>query len=126
MDAILLRKMTMKSCLTEGNFAGVPIGQLIQLKKTRYLRYIYYKYSNIDFMQEVKDCISITPEFEIKKPGNDFEMHKKLNEIIDSKMTSFDIKKRNKKNKINAEIVWNNTVDKTSKGNLQAVNHGKK
>lgn len=125
MDAILLRKLTMKSCFAEGKFAGVPIGQLIQLGNTRYIRWVYYNQSSIDFMQEVKDEINITPEFEIKKPGTNFAMHEKLNQKMDSHMTNRMKKRHEKREKIKSEVKWNKSIDRTSKSVLQAINHGK-
>ena len=125
METVLLRKMTMKSCFNEGKYAGVPILQMIQLNRHRYLRWCYYNLSNIDFMPEIKEAIRITPEFEINKPGTDPDMDYKLNDYMYSRTNYITRRVIKYKKKKLVERTWNKTLDRTSKGVLEAINHGK-
>jgi hypothetical protein len=90
--SIRLRILTEKSVLQEGKYANVPIGQLIDLGHTAYLRYVYYTYSNISFTDNVLFKIYIRKDSEkIPKPGKKIEMV----EILDKKMIHAVFDKKN-------------------------------
>lgn len=125
MNAVLLRKMTMKSCFYEGKYAGVQIGQLIQLNHQRWLRWCYYHLSNIDYFPDVKESIKITAEFEIKKPGTSPEINDELNELIYSKASKKARFCIYQKNRSASSKAWSRSIDRTSKSVLQSINQGK-
>ena len=125
METILLRTLTLKSCFNEGKFRNVKIQTLFDLHETRYLRWCYYHLSNINFNQEIKDLINITPDFEIEKPGTCPELDKKLNEIMDRKIPLSTKKYLFRKKTIKKEITDRRSIDATSKSVLQSINQGK-
>ena len=124
MDTIILRKLTLKSCFEEGKFANVPVGTLIDLGHTRFLRWYYYNLSNISFVPEVLEMIGITPEWEIKKPGTNKEIGETLalfkKQTMGDKNRMAAYQKDKKKNK----YIFTKSLDKTSKAQLMAKNHG--
>ena len=81
-DVTLLRKLTRKSILKFGKYAEVPIQTLIDLNNHKYLRWIYFNSSNIDFMEDILDEIRIPLHFRFVKPAKNPELHLKLNEEI--------------------------------------------
>lgn len=80
-DVTLLRKLTEKSILKFGQYADVPIYNLLELKRYSYLRWVYFNSSNITFFENILLEIGITEEFFIQKPGVNNEFHEKLTEI---------------------------------------------
>jgi hypothetical protein len=80
-DVTLLRKLTEKSILKFGQYADVPIWNLLELKKYSYLRWVYFNSSNITFFENILLEIGITEEYFIEKPGVNPEFHEKLTEI---------------------------------------------
>ena len=80
-DVTLLRKLTEKSILKFGQYADVPICNLLELKKYSYLRWVYFNCSNITFFENILIEIGITEEFFIEKPGVNNEFHEKLTKI---------------------------------------------
>lgn len=124
---ILLRKLTEKSCLQEGKYANVPIGQLLQLGHTAYLRYVYFTFSMITFTDDILDRIYLNEEYRIEKPGKAPEMveflNKKLYRCMDLKKKSHVNKKYNAIKK--DRDLYNEKIDKMtlSKYNLQRKNH---
>jgi hypothetical protein len=79
-DVTLLRKLTEKSILKFGQYADVPICNLLELKKYSYLRWIYFNSSNITFFDNILFEIGIPEDFFIEKPGVNSEFHKILTE----------------------------------------------
>ena len=77
MDVVLLRTLTRKSILNFGRHAPIPIGDLVDLQKVNYLRWIYYNYEGLTFTEDILTDINILPEHRIKKPGKDPELHLK-------------------------------------------------
>ena len=80
-DVTLLRKLTEKSILKFGQYADVPICNLLELKRYSYLRWVYFNSSNITFFENILLEIGIPEEFFIQKPGVNNEFHEKLTEI---------------------------------------------
>ena len=68
-DVTLLRKLTRKSILKFGQYAEVPIQTLLDLKNHKYLRWIYFNSSNIDFMEDILDEIKIPNNSKALKPS---------------------------------------------------------
>ncbi len=64
-----------------GQYADVPIWNLLELKKYSYLRWVYFNSSNITFFENILLEIGITEEYFIEKPGVNPEFHEKLTEI---------------------------------------------
>jgi len=128
MDTIRLRTMTYKSILIGGKFDGMTIHQMISLGRFRYLRYTYFKYSALTFIDEILDLINIPKEYRIKKPGSNIELNKELNakydEMANGKKnpTSHSIVekqfKTKKNNRIRREKIY------FSKGSMQSRNQG--
>lgn len=71
---VLLRKLTLKSPLKIGKYADYTVQSMIELGRESELISLYYNYTTIDYVEEVKELLKITPEFTIEKPGS----HKSL------------------------------------------------
>jgi len=81
-DVTLLRKLTRKSVLKFGQYSDLSVQEMINLKKHKYLRWVYFNCSNIDFMEDVLDEIKIHLDFRIPKPSKKPELHFELNKFI--------------------------------------------
>jgi hypothetical protein len=81
-DVTLLRKLTRKSTLKFGIHSDLSVQEMINLKKHKYLRWVYFNCSNIDFMEDVLDEIKIPSDFRIPKPSKKTELHFELNKFI--------------------------------------------
>jgi hypothetical protein len=69
MSIVKLRKMAMGSVMKFGKYPDLSVMELINLQRHGYLLWIYYSMSNIDFTEEVKEYLQLTPDREIEKPG---------------------------------------------------------
>lgn len=133
-DVTLLRKLTRKSILKFGQYAEVPIQTLLDLKNHKYLRWIYFNSSNIDFMEDILDEIKIPLHFRIKKPAKNPELYLKLNEeIFENLPDDFKEKYLRKSEKIAKKISKGKSVSKIkqhqnkfTKDYLRRKNHGNK
>lgn len=65
-----------------GRYADTPIQTLINLGHTRYLRFIYFNYSFINFTDDILDGIYIYPQYRIVKPGTNRELGEKYNNKV--------------------------------------------
>ena len=127
-DVTLLRKLTEKSILKFGQYAEVPICNLLELKKYSYLRCVYFNASNITFFENILFQIGITEEYFIEKPGVNPEFHEKLTEIKRENMgfkSKKHIEKVNKK-AIKSKIIQSKILDRKnySKSSLTRKNQG--
>jgi hypothetical protein len=89
MDVILLRKLAWKSTIWFGKYEGSSIQQIYDLQHTQYLRYIYFNYEGISFIDEILIILGIKSEkysYEIKKPGVDKEKGEELTRIKFNKL----------------------------------------
>jgi hypothetical protein len=68
-QSINLRTLALKSKIGFGTYKLLTVQELINLGKEPELIGYYYFLGMINFNQEVKDLLCITPEREIKKPG---------------------------------------------------------
>lgn len=130
MDIQLLRTLTGKSKLGFGKYYDSTIQELITLKHTGYLRWVYYSISGITFTDEILHTIGIhEDEYRIKKPGVNPELLLEINKLLILK-TPFLIREHNRRVfKIRRSVKKcniNRTVERISKKSvLQAVNHNK-
>jgi len=76
MSAILLRKLTKKSTLKFGKYKDYTVEHLFGMKKQIDLTSIYFKLSNITFVDEILDELGITENFRIEKPSKNEELYK--------------------------------------------------
>ena len=77
MDVVRLRTMTWKSIFSEGVYKDCSVRMAYDLEGTEgpsYLAWLYYKFSNISFCDEILNAIDITPELRIEKPGKNPQM----------------------------------------------------
>lgn len=125
MDFTKLRVCTMKSKLGVGTYPNETIERIIGAQHFRELRRIYYNYANIDYTDDVKKAINLTHP--IPKPGTSKEMEElnncemTANMHNESRVKMFaQEKKREKIKRMNKRI-----GDALSRGQMQAVNHGK-
>lgn len=65
------RTMTLKSKLMSSKFRDHTLEELIIFDRQCVILRAYYFISNVDFTQEVKDLLKLTPEYEIEKPGSE-------------------------------------------------------
>lgn len=75
MSIMLLRKLTKKSIIGFGKYKELTVQDIIQLKDHKYLLWLYYFNSIIDFCEELKNELFITHERVILKPGKDESMY---------------------------------------------------
>lgn len=124
---ILLRTLTQKSYLKFGKHADLRVGDLLSGHKKRYLRWVYFNMSMINFNDEVLEILDITEEYKIDKPGKKEGGQEVINDLMDAnmhwrtkehgkKITRILVKK--KKTGINRE-------NNSSPGWLARKNHGK-
>jgi hypothetical protein len=131
-DAVLFRKMTLKSKIMFGKFNGLSVEEIIRLGRRSYLRYLYYNIEGLTFMDDVLKIIGIiSPDdfiysynYTIPKPGKDPEYGKEVEEL-QIKKYSFDVKSHYKR-KLKARAIGKKIVDakKFSKQNLTWKNQG--
>lgn len=81
-DVTLLRKLTRKSTLKFGIHSDLSVQEIINLNNHKYLRWVYFNCSNIDFFEDVLDEIKISLEFRIPKPSKNPELYFQLNKFI--------------------------------------------
>ena len=74
------RVLTLKSRLGFGKYANNTIQEIVNLGKNQYLRWVYYNYEHIDYIEEILNIIYITDEYRIIKPAKNVELLK----IVDS------------------------------------------
>lgn len=127
-DVVLLRTMSLKSILNFGKYSGMSIQQILDLKKTGYLRYLYYNKEGITFVDDILKIIGVIGnnfDYRIDKPGKNPELCKK---IFKEKEKYYDkgINDYIKRNKMARKIDYDYfDKRKFTKGNLQAWNHGR-
>lgn len=127
----LLRKLSYKSKLNFGKFNNLTVQEILNLNRKSYLRFIYYNYEGISFIDDILRELKIYGDDyddRISKPGKDPELG---NELSDLRYQSFDdkIKKNLEKRQVgqsNNKMSQFTLRDKIgySKGNLQRRNHG--
>jgi len=78
--SINLRTLALKSLMKFGRWPELTVQEMINIGRQRELLRSYYGLSMINFNQEIKDLIGITPDLEIQKPG-------KLDKIACAEMT---------------------------------------
>ena len=122
--------MTEKSIIGFGKFTDLTVQNLLDFKKTRDIRWIYFNCSMLSFKDEILEWAGITSEYRIEKPGTNKELYYKLNEYHKNKMSGFLILKKSchTKRVLKSKMKDNNRVDRMrfSKGSLQAINQGHK
>ena len=131
-DVVLLRKLARKSIMKFGKHHDLSVQELLNLTKGKYLRWVYFNCSNIDFMEDILDEIKIPQEFRIKKPSKNIEFHEKVNQyIFDNLDVRFIPKYLANKNKIatlntKSKLVNNKIKDTLNynKSAMQRLNHG--
>lgn len=128
MDVTLLRKLARKSLMNFGRYEYMTVQNLLDLRKTRYLRWCYFNCSMITFTDDIIKEIRIPDEYIIKKPGKKPEYDEIINNLNKEKMEWLSIKKQESRTKRirKSNLVNFKKVDqiKYSKGNLQSRNHG--
>lgn len=81
----LCRKLAWKSTLKFGKYSDLTIQEILDAQHTRYLRWIYYNVSGINFMDDILDTIHIKEEDKIEKPGKDPEKGMEVDDKVYSK-----------------------------------------
>lgn len=115
-----------------GQYEELTVQDIINLTKHKYLRWVYFNCSNIDFMDDVLDEIRIPENFRIKKPIKKPELHDELNKLIFENLDSDFVEKYLKnKNKIAEKTLKGKSVSNKvkdclnySNSALQRLNHG--
>jgi hypothetical protein len=131
-DVVLLRKLSRKSIMKFGVHSLYTVQEIINLNKKKYLRWVYFNCSNIDFMDDILDEIRIPENFRFKKPSKKPELHDELNKLIfenlDSDFVEKYLKMKNKiaKKNLKAKSVSNKVKEclNYSKSALQRYNQG--
>lgn len=131
-DVTLLRKLTKKSIMKFGKHRDLTVQELINLYEKKYLRWVYFNCSNIDFMEDVLEEIKIPLNYRIQKPSKNLDLHLKLNEEIfenfSEKAKELSVKTRtkiaSKISKGKAILKMNEHKNKFSKASLTRKNQG--
>lgn len=132
MDVVTLRTLTQKSILGFGKYKECSVSVLLDLKHSRYLRWVYYNIAGISFTDEILESIYIFEQDKIKKPGTDKEKGESLNNIMFASMNKNDslnaIKVVNHAKKEMKKDIgrrnWSRSNLYFNKSLLQAKNHG--
>jgi len=74
----LKRTLTRKSKLNFGKFGNETIQKLFDMKKTGYLRWVYYNITPINFFPDILEELGIVDEWVIDKPGTNKELGDEL------------------------------------------------
>ena len=95
-SVVLLRKMTNRSVMNFGKYFDLTVQQILDTKKRKYLRWVYFNCSNITFTDELLDELFITVDFRFDKPNKNIELGEKLEEKL-KESYSDDFKEKLKK-----------------------------
>lgn len=131
-DTPLLRKLAPKSILSFGQYKGLAVQDVIKTGHPAYLRFLYYNIEGISFIDDILREIGVVGDYydyQIKKPGTNSELGKKVDEI---KIKHMDVgdrahAKKVAKNRQKQKNVTSMFADKKifSKGSMQARNQGR-
>lgn len=133
MDTIIFRKMTLKSRIDFGKYAGMTVQGIFNVNRS-YLRFIYYTIPSLSFTDEVLKEIGIyndTYDFRINKPGVDLEMFDKLKAFKFNRqchaLGNAAVAVNYAKKIIRLSYIQSKHIDQIyfSKGSMQARNQGK-
>ncbi|MCK5614184.1 hypothetical protein KAR91_70620 [Candidatus Pacearchaeota archaeon] len=72
---MVFRKLALKSVFNFGKLYDHTVIQALCLNRHRYLIWVYYNCSHIDFLDEILEVLDITEDRRIKKPGCDRNYH---------------------------------------------------
>jgi len=75
------RVMTPKSILGFGKYEALTIQRIIDMGKISYLRWVYFNYEKMDFVDDILDLLNIDKKYRLVKPAKNLELLK----IVDSK-----------------------------------------
>ena len=81
-SVVLLRKMTNKSVMNFGKYFDLTVQQILDTKKRKYLRWVYFNCSNITFTDELLDELLIPVDYRFDKPSKNIELGEKLDENL--------------------------------------------
>ena len=57
MDVVRFRKLSYKSTLDFGKYKGFTVNDILNLGHTRYLRWVYFNFDMLSFIDEILDKI---------------------------------------------------------------------
>ena len=127
---VLYRICTRKSSIDFGKYAGLRVGDIINLDPT-YIPFLYYNASMISFSKDILDEFQIT---EIPKPGTSEEGWKAYKRKIwkdkyddldeDEFMKKRHIEKSRIRRETRAAAIRSEIYHKETKGRMMARNHG--
>lgn len=126
MDRVLLRRLTKKSRLQFGKYAGATIGSILNVEPM-YLGWLYYNASNIDFDAEVKEALHL---IDIPKPGTSPDKEREWRRAYSATFTEEEqehgrfVKAARRKAYYKARLADAKRATTFTKGQLQAINHG--
>jgi hypothetical protein len=128
-DAILFRKMTLKTKFSFGKYRGQTVEDVIRSDHPVYLRSLYYGIEGITFTDDILEKIGVLGnnyDYRIKKPGKNRELGDKVDKIkMEKSSPSY---RREIKNIKLRKLIQHKNADKTkfTKRNLQQWNQGHK
>jgi hypothetical protein len=128
METILLRKLSLKSILNFGQYNGLSVQQIIDLNKQQYLRWVYYNYEGLSFIDEIFDLIYLKDENKINKPGKNPDLHIQIEGEHDKKRYGIEgiVKEKHVKKNFKMKIAKRVCFEKKfySRSSMQSRNHG--
>jgi len=111
-----LRTLTRKSKLGFGKYKDLTVQKILDMKMPIVLISPYYKLTSINYIEDVLIELKITEEYRINKPSSDKEAYYRF-----LSCNGFEKRERN----TGADKLIPKNIS-TSKGRLQAINHGRK
>lgn len=126
-ESVLLRALTGKSILWFGKYKDLSVQQIIDMNNQEYLRWIYYNCRGITYTDDILNIITITEERRIIKPGIAPEMHDKVCEENEKKMSFYNKSHYMRVARIRAKCKLMSTYMSVfpKKSRMQAINQGK-
>ena len=123
-DIIRLRTLARKSIIWFGKHEGLSVQCVINIRHHSYLRWLYYNYEGITFVDDVLEEIRITVDRRIEKPGINPEMHDEVCQETQKLIGWKDKSHYEKVQKIRAQakLIKRNRANTFTKSQLQAKN----
>ena len=128
-ELVLLRTLTKRSPILFGRYSDLTVQELLNVNKYRYLRWMYFCCSKINFIPDILEQLGITSDYIINKPGVNENLMDKLNNEKSDKMGSFTKLKQDshkkKVNKFKTRRAYGLASNIEPKGVMQARNQRK-
>lgn len=76
MSNVSKRVMTLKSVIGFGKYESLTIQRIVDMGKLSYLRWVYFSYEKIDFVEEILELLGIDKKYRLVKPAKNLNFLK--------------------------------------------------